>query len=283
MPAQHPRHPLMRGGQAITDTPRQAAFLKPESMHTLSYGPRPDQVGDLYLPEAQNAPLVCLFHGGFWRLPYGRDELAPLAADLRERGFAVWNLEYHRVGPGIPGWPTTFQDIDALLAFLPALQLRHPVIDLQRVVFVGHSAGGHLAFWAAARLGRAPSPCPAAAVIGLAPLLDLVAAQASGLGNNAVESFLGGSFAAVPDRYRLASPRGLLPLHVRQYVLHGEADTVVPPEHSRAYVDAARRAGDDVTLLILPGTDHMAFVDPASPAHDALCRCLAAAAGAPLA
>jgi len=205
-------------------------------MHTLSYGPRPDQVGDLYLPEIHSAPLVCLFHGGFWRLPYGRDELAPLATDLREKGF-----------------------------------------DLRRVVFVGHSAGGHLAFWAASRLGLSSPPYSAAAVIGLAPLLDLVAAQASGLGSNAVESFLDGSFAAVPDRYRLASPRALLPLHVRQYVLHGEADTVVPPEHSRDYVDAARRTGDDVTLVILPGTDHMAFVDPASPAHDALCRCLTAA------
>lgn len=246
-------------------------------MHTLSYGPRPDQVGDLYLPDAGKAPLVCLFHGGFWRLPYGRDELAPMAADLQARGFAVWNLEYHRVGAAVACWPRTFQDIDAMLAFLPGLQSAYPGIDLQRVVFVGHSAGGHLAFWAASRLGRGSPLRPAAAVIGLAPLLDLVAAQAAGLGNGAVDSFLGGPPVAVPDRYDLASPRSLLPLRVRQYLLHGEADTAVPVEHSRAYVDAARQAGDDATCLVLPGTDHMAFIDPGSPAYDALCRSLTAA------
>jgi acetyl esterase/lipase len=241
---------------------------------TLAYGPGPDQVGDLYLPHAANAPLVCLFHGGFWRLPYGRDELAPMATDLQARGFAVWNLEYHRVGPGGPGWPATFKDIDALLAYLPALQQMNPVIDLRRVAFVGHSAGGHLAFWAAARASQMAQPIHPTAAIGLAPLLDLVAVQAAHLGENAVEAFLGGSPAAVPDRYRLASPRALLPLHIRQYLLHGDADTAVPIELSREYVDAARRAGDDATCLELPGTDHMAFLDPRSEAHATLCRCL---------
>jgi len=250
-------------------------------MLTCSYGPRPDQVGDLYLPEVHQAPLVCLFHGGFWRMPYGRDELAPMAVDLQERGYAVWNLEYHRVAPGVAGWPTTFQDIDDLLAYLPALQQAHPVVDLRRMLFAGHSAGGHLAFWAASRLDRASLPRTSATVIGLAPLLDLVAAHAAGLGTHAVEAFLGASLAAVPDRYELASPRCLLPLHVRQYVLHGDADAAVPFEHSRSYVDDAQRRGDDATLLLLPGSDHMAFLDPASLAYDAFCRCLTQATRSP--
>jgi acetyl esterase/lipase len=248
-------------------------------MHTLSYGPRADQAGDLYLPGTDAAPLVCLFHGGFWRLPYGREALAPVAGDLRDHGFAVWNLEYYRVGSEGPGWPETFRDIDALLAFLPSVQAAHPQVDLQRVILAGHSAGGHLAFWAASRRGRVPPRVSFTAAIGLAPLLDLEAAQAAGLGRGAVEEFLGGAPATVPDRYRQASPMSLLPLGVRQYVIHGNADAAVPLGHSRQYVDAARRAGDDARLLILEGGDHMGFLDPCSAAHDLLRACLTEARG----
>ncbi len=246
-------------------------------MPTLSYGPGPDQVGDLYLPDRGAAPLVCLLHGGFWRMPYGRDQFDAVASDLRGRGFAVWNLEYHRMAEGESGWPGTFADLDAFLGFLPSLERSHPAIDLTRVAFVGHSAGGHLAFWAAARLGRAARPSLTAIAIGLAPLLDLVAAHHVGLGRGAVEQFLGGSPAEVPDRYEQASPRALLPLRARQIVIHGDADAAVPIGQSQDYVEAARRAGDDASLIALPGLGHMEFLDPHSPAHEALCRCLIAA------
>ncbi len=246
-------------------------------MRTLAYGPHPDQRGDLYLPEASSAPLVCLLHGGFWRLPYGREELAPVAADLSSRGLAVWNLEYRRTGAEGHGWPATFEDIDLALAYLPALHRAHPQVDIRRIVVAGHSAGGHLAFWAASRPGASSSAVRVLAAIGLAPLLDLHAAQASGLGNRAVEALLGGTPATVPDRYREASPLALLPLGIRQYVIHGAADAAVPPGMSRHYVDAARRAGDIAVCVMLPATDHMAFLDPGSGAHRMFCQCIAEA------
>ncbi len=243
-------------------------------MTTIAYGAEADQVGDLFLPEASQAPLVCLFHGGFWRMPYGRDELGPMARDLSDAGFAVWNLEYRRVRPGRPGWPVTFHDVDAVLAQLPRLAESEPSIDLTRLALVGHSAGGHLAFWAATRAAgypRAPRP---AAVVGLAPILDLVAADATGLGDHAAAALLGGSADEVPERYAAASPRMLVPLGVLQYVFHGDADAAVPLQMSRDYVIAARRAGDDATCVVLNGTDHMAFVDPASEAHRRVRDCL---------
>jgi acetyl esterase/lipase len=243
----------------------------------LSYGALPDQAGDLYLPDAIGAPLVCLFHGGFWRLPYGREELAPVAEDLCSRGLAVWNLEYRRTGAGGYGWPATFEDIDRILGYLPSLHQAYPQVDIGRVVMVGHSAGGHLAFWAASRRGDHPPGVSFRAVIGLAPILDLHAAHADGLGRGAVEALLGGSAAAVPDRYRQASPRALLPLGIRQYLIHGEADDAVPPGLSKAFVEAARSAGDHATCHLLPDTDHMAFLDPRSRAHSTLCQCLAEA------
>jgi acetyl esterase/lipase len=243
-------------------------------MVRIAYGTSPHQVGDLHLPDAGSAPLVCLFHGGFWRMPYGREELTPVARDLAGVGFAVWNVEYRRVGPGGDPWPAAFVDVDALLAHLPALGREYPQVDLGRLFLVGHSAGGHLAFWAASRRRSGPP----SAVIGLAPLLDLAAVHEAGLGDGAVEAFLGGTPSELPARYREASPRALLPLGVRQLVFHGDADEAVPLALSEAYVRAAVNSGDDASCVVLEGTDHMAFLDPASRAHAAVRQCLEAAA-----
>jgi len=248
-------------------------------MRTVAYGAAPDHVGDLFLPETARAPLVCLLHGGFWRMPYGREELSSVAHDLCGLGYAVWNLEYRRVGPGGHGWPATFDDVEAVLDHLPRLQAAEPRVHGTGVVFVGHSAGGHLAFWAAARAARTPGRVRPAAAIGLAPLLDLAAVHAAGLGDHAVEALLGGSPAALPSRYHEASPRALLPLGVRQYLIHGEADKAVPLHLSRDYELAARQAGDDVTCIALPGADHMGFLDTHSDGHRALCTCLAKVCG----
>lgn len=249
-------------------------------MLTARYGPGPDQAGDLHLP-ASRGPLVCLFHGGFWRMPYDRTQCTAIAEDLAVRGYAVWNLEYRRVGEGGHPWPATREDVDLILDALPSLGVAYPEADLSRVIFAGHSAGGHLAFWAAARRRRVPRPFRVAGAIGLAPLLDLAAAHAAGLGRGAVEAFLGGPSDTFRDRLVEASPRALLPLGVPQVVLHGEDDTAVPLADSRAYVDAAHHAGDAAALVALRATDHMAFLDPATGAHRALRSVLEDLTGGP--
>jgi len=242
---------------------------------TLPYGPLPDQVGDLYRAGAASAPLVCLFHGGFWRMPYGRDQLTPLATALADSGCAVWNISYRRVGDGGSPWPATLEDVEAAVAALPALHVQFPALDLGRVWLLGHSAGGHLAFWTASRARHLHLPHGLAGVIGLAPILDLVAAYRRDLGPAAVAHFLGGSPEAVPARYQTASPVAQLPLQVPQWVLHGDQDSEVPPAMSRAYVDAARAAGDAVAYAELPGMDHMGLIDPTSPAFTLVHRYLA--------
>ena len=234
-------------------------------MLTIAYGADQDQAGDLFLPEVHEGPLVCLFHGGFWRMPYGRDQLDPMARDLSQAGLAVWNLGYRRVGPGGHPWPATLRDVEKALAFLPELHQAHPRVNARRLVLVGHSAGGHLAFWGALKARDIPGGLRPATVVGLAPILDLVAAAAAGLGAGAVEQFLGGSPSAVPDRYQEASPAARLPLGIPQYVLHGEEDTAVPPRLSEDYVASARQAGDDAAYVPLPGTGHMDLIDPRSP------------------
>lgn len=247
----------------------------PVDRHAISYGPLKAQEGDLYLPAGARLPVVCLLHGGFWRMPYGRDQMTAIAQDLFLQGFAVWNMEYRRLGEPSSGWPGTFDDVKMGINHLARLVADGLDLDLTRVAVVGHSAGGQLALWAAARQA-ADGPnhteprVRIAAVAGLAAVADLVQAHILGMGGSAITELMGGTPAEQPARYESASPRALLPLGVPQLVLHGTADDVVPIETARAYTQAARDAGDKVEFHELAGAGHMDFLDPSSEAHTAL-------------
>jgi acetyl esterase/lipase len=211
-------------------------------------------------------------------MPYGRDQMTAIADDLASRGLAVWNLEYRRLG-GQGGWPATMDDVAAGIGHLAQLPGAGFDLDLDRVTVVGHSAGGHLALWAAAR-HRAPhaqvSRVRALAAVGLAPIADLAQACDWRVGGEVVAELMGGTPSQYPERYRAASPMEMLPLGVRQLVLHGTADDAVPIELSRRYSRAAGAAGDAIELIELPDTGHMEYLDPGSAAYATLCHWLLA-------
>lgn len=243
---------------------------------TESFGPFEGQAGDLYLPAGNHPPVVCLLHGGFWRMPYGQDQMEAVAQDLALRGFAVWNMEYRRLGSLAAGWPGTFDDVNMGIEHLAHLVVNGVDLDLTRVATVGHSAGGQLALWAAARqrvarLKVTASHVRITAVAGLAAVTDLVSAYENSLGGNAVSEFMGGAPADLQARYESASPRCLLPLGIPQLILHGSADDSVPIEMARAYNQAALDAGDCVEFIELGDAGHMDYLDPCSEAHAALC------------
>lgn len=242
----------------------------------LRYGRHRAQRAELWLPAGPGGrrPAVVLLHGGYWRAQYTKRLMVPLARAVAALGWAAVNVEYRRVGPlgGGGGWPGTFEDVAAALDHLGGVA----EVDAARLVTCGHSAGGHLALWAAARArlpAGAPGSAPAVRPVGavsLAGVVDLHEASRLGLGAGAATALLGGDPGRHPDRYAQASPAALLPLGVAQVLLHGEADATVPPALSAGYVERARDLGDPAELVLLPGVDHMAIISPDGPAWAAL-------------
>lgn len=241
---------------------------------TISYGvddtgkADPQRVADLWLPEGSGPhPVAVVIHGGFWRAEYSRDLMDEVSADLARRGWAAWNIEYRRVGSG-GGWPQTFEDVAAAVDYLKTLAGSRS-LDLGRVVTIGHSAGGHLALWAASRHriaagepGADPAVRPRMAV-GQAAVSNLAEAARARVGGTAVPSLLGGMPDAVGERYATASPAELLPTGVALLLVHGRDDDLVPLSQSEGYAAAARGSGDSVDFEIRDG-GHFEHLDPDS-------------------
>lgn len=268
----------MSGSRDVLDRPAPPPDL------TLSYGPLPEQVVDVRLPSGGSAaPLVVVVHGGFWAERFDRTHAGPQSAGLADAGYLVATVEYRRVG-GSGGWPGTFDDVALLSDTVPQL-VRDAVGGRDeggRTVLVGHSAGGHLAAWAAARHRlpagspwRRPSPLDVGGVVSLAGVLDLVTAQRRGLGDGAVGRLLGGSPRRHPERYQATDPSALLPTGARTVLVHGTHDEAVPVAISRAYSQLASAAGDDVALHELDGVGHFELIDPLSSAWPAVLAAVA--------
>ncbi|MFF1706148.1 alpha/beta hydrolase [Streptomyces sp. NPDC058252] len=276
---------------------------------TAAYGDHPDQVIDFYAPREPDpavlAPLVVVLHGGAWRAPYDRRHITPFADFLARRGFAVANVEYRRGGPDpepqggpipaqggpvAPGpagrvaappatgaiagrWPDTFDDIAAALDALPALvRERLPQADPRRVVVAGHSAGGHLALWAAARHllpADAPwhtdRPAPLRGVVALAPIADFQVAEKLDVCAGAARQLLGGE-THFAERLPYADPARLLPTGIATTLVQGRTDIIVPQAVAEAYADAAAKAGEVVGLTLLEDVGHFPLIDPAADA-----------------
>ncbi|MFF4870120.1 alpha/beta hydrolase family protein [Streptomyces sp. NPDC003444] len=251
---------------------------------TAAYGDHPDQVVDFYAPRdgRDRAPLVVALHGGAWRAPYDRAHLSPFADFLARRGFAVASVEYRR-GGGLPRqggtapvagrWPETFDDVAAALDAVPELAAAHlPRADTGRIVLTGHSAGGQLALWAAARHvlpagspWRLPAPPPLRGVVALAPIAHFARAVELGVCGGAVTELLGGP-EAYGERAASADPAALLPTGIATTVVQGREDVVVPYAVADAYAEAAAKAGEAVGLTLLEETGHFPLVDPATDA-----------------
>ena len=235
----------------------------PPALKRIAYGGDAFQFGEIRLPKGTGPfPVVMNIHGGFWRSQYSLDHAGHLCAALGEAGIATWNIEYRRLGNPGGGGKGTFGDVRRAADYLPTLADAYP-LDLNRVVVMGHSAGGHLALWVAA--------CPPfddafkfKGVVALAPVADLVMAWQLGLSNNAVEQLMGGSPTDQPLHYALSNPIQRLPLGIPQIVVHGVQDEIVPIAIAEHYVNVAQSQGDFCILERLPTAGHFEVIDPAT-------------------
>lgn len=247
---------------------------KPTPSATFAYGPDQMQKVDLWLPAGDGPfPVALMVHGGCWQTSIAdRSLMNWIAADLAKSGIAVWNIDYRGVDRKGGGYPGTFADAAAAADLLRARAAEYR-LDTRRIVAVGHSAGGHLALWLAAR-AKLPAGSPLHGadplridrVISLGGLPDLEATAASpdnGCGTEVVAKLVG---TGRTDPYADTSVPRLLPLGVRQDLVNGREDRIIPFRLATDYIVKAQAAGDTAVLHTVPNTSHVELIAPETPA-----------------
>lgn len=269
---------------SLTAMPGQTAapptFMRPADLgklpmppadHVIPYGQDTNQIGELRLPAGAGPhPIVVLVHGGCW-MPQAARYLAAIGDTLRSDGIATWNIEYRRLGQPGGGWPGTYLDVGHAIDHLRGLAAPYK-LDLNRVVVLGHSAGGHLAMWVGTRqriAARSPlfisKPLRIRGVINMAGPVDMTANIAhyeQMCRGPVVTDMMGGTPSAVPERYRNASANTMLPLGVPQILIWGDHEDFVPQPLAEQYVSAATRVGDRARLILVPAAGHFETASP---------------------
>lgn len=267
-----------------------AELLKPREVnaipasppdYTFAYGGDVNQFGQLFLPRGQGPfPVAVVIHGGCWKKFADLKNTLPMSDALRKAGIATWNIEYRRVDNEGGGWPGTYLDVAAAIDYLRTIAPQYH-LDLERVVAVGHSAGGHLALWAAARR-RLPKgsqlyverPLPIHGVLNLAGPGRLQSfsdeQQQKVCGSVPVTQMLGGEINLVPQRVREGSPGEMLPLGVPQILITGALDWLVPPSLGDEYATLARKSGDEAKMTVIEGAGHFEVIAPGTVAWPAV-------------
>ena len=247
------------------------AFPPAASDAAYAYGDESLQFGELYLPPASGRhPVIILIHGGCYTAAYDLKPIGAVARALAGQGFAVWNIEYRRQDTG-GDYPKMFLDVARAADYLRQIADLHN-LDLARVISVGHSAGGHLALWLAARHKLPASsrlylenPLPIHGVAALAAVADLAFALEQDLCADALPVVMGGRPEEVPVHYQQTSPRTLLPLGLPQTHIIGSEDARML-DNARLYIADAQTLGDEIELIILPEAGHFEIVSTASSA-----------------
>lgn len=269
LPAQDTRKPLLTW-------PDLTERAKPQPDATVEYGTDPYQKADVWVPAGKGPfPTVVMIHGGCWTTSIAdRSLMNWIAEDLRKDGIAVWNVDYRGVDRPGGGYPGTFTDTAAAADLLKTRAAKYH-LDTKRVVAVGHSAGGHLALWLAARGRIAPAsalytraPLKIAHAISLGGLPDLEATAASpdnGCGVEVVAKLVGAP-GTRPDVYADTSVPRLLPLGVPQDLINGREDKIIPLRMGTDYVAAARAKGDRAELHVVDHTGHVELIAPETAA-----------------
>jgi acetyl esterase/lipase len=245
--------------------------------HQVAYGDDPHQIADLRLPDGQGPhPVAIIIHGGCWLSTVASlHNTSSLADALRRIGIATGNIEYRKVDNPGGGWPGTFLDVAHATDYLRVIAEKHKP-DLERVIVLGHSAGGQLALWVASRHMipadnplYVDNPLNVRGVLALGAATDLRKLEPTTeavCGDDVIVKLIGGLPDEVPERYHYSSPIEFLPIGVPQAVIIGTHDFPVLIEHSEVYVANAKSKGDEAQLLTVEHASHHEVVAPGSSA-----------------
>jgi acetyl esterase/lipase len=217
---------------------------------------------DVYRPTAEGLrPAVLLIHGGGWEVPDRRHQMDSIARRLAQRGYVVMNATY-RLAPAHQH-PAPVEDLQQALLWMRE-HSKALSIDPARMATFGYSAGGHLAALLGARQAS-EEPMVRAVVAGGAPT-DLSKWRSGRL----VVQYLGGTRDEMPARYAAASPvTQIKPEHPPVFLYHGQADNLVPVDHSLDYKAALDRAGIRNELYLTRGLGHISAFLLDGPAVEA--------------
>ncbi len=237
-----------------------------------SYGGDRSQFVEIYLPPGKGPhPALMNLHGGFWRAKYDLAHAGHLCRAFGNAGVAAFNVEYRRVGNEGGGWPGTFADVRSAYRYIRQESARFQ-LAVDRLVVMGHSAGGQLALCLAAHESSVTR------VVSLAGVVDLQRAFALHLSHDAVVDFLGGKPDEVPEHYREADPSELRVSGARQWLVHGSEDDTVPVDFAREYVRGKKARGENVDLVEISHCGHFDLIDPSAAAFKQVTATVLAAA-----
>lgn len=231
-----------------------------------AYGKDISQYGNLYIPKGDIKGTICLFHGGFWKMPYDLHQMDQLCEKLLQENFIVWNIEYRRSGSSERKWIDPFEDSIGSINHLIQLKKTYDKIDLNKIILMGHSAGGHLAIWLGTNnnISKNKLEINPNHIVGLAPIIDLISCYRNNSGNQAVNELLQCSPTENLERYKNTSPIELLPLNTPTIIFHGDKDEYLSIEMTRKFAEKNDRSETQFSLVEIEGGFHMDFIDPNS-------------------
>lgn len=233
------------------------------------YGKNQQQFGHLYRPvNAKKMPVLIVIHGGYWKDNHNLESYptSAIVNYLQEFNVAIWDLEYRRmncVGENIQApWPAVFEDIADGIDHLKKIN-QQEYLDLNRILVIGHSAGGLLATWAASREKVTAKselyhnePLRIQQVISISGILNLFAEDDVDQPEQ-IRRLMGGNKVTYPLRYAACDPSTLYTPNIDITLVHGAQDSCVNVLQALHYMSIA---SENVTNVIMPEADHFSML-----------------------